>query len=84
MNEPELPPELKLKLMEIEKSAGKDGVSRAGVIKASMLGAVGFALIPFFGIFLFPTWKVLLAMLVFGVAGGVLFGIAVWCRSNKR
>ena len=84
MSDQELPPELKLKLLEIENRAEKESASGFGVVRAVLLGAVGFAVIPWFGVFLFPVWKVIIAMVIFSAAGGFLFGIASWCRSSRK
>ena len=84
MSDQELPPELKLKLLEIENRAEKESASDSGVVRAVLLGAVGFAVIPWFGVFLFPVWKVIIAMVIFSAAGGFLFGIASRCRSSRK
>ena len=82
--EKELSAELKLKLMQVEKEASKSTVPREKIIRSALLGMVTLAIIPFFGVFRFAMWKVIAASLFFGTAGAVLFGLAAFCRSNKK
>ncbi|MBR7118998.1 MAG: hypothetical protein IKC77_02225 [Lentisphaeria bacterium] len=80
----ELSAELKLKLLQVEQQAEKSDASRVKVLKSAITGAVAMAILPFFGIFRFPTWMIVTSSLLFGICGGILFGAAAVCRSNKK
>ena len=83
-NEKELSAELKLKLLQAETSLANDAIQKSKIIKSGISGAVIFGIFPFFGVFLMNIWQLISSILIFSIAGGLLFSLATYCRNYKK
>ncbi|MBO5899827.1 MAG: hypothetical protein J6Q80_03750 [Lentisphaeria bacterium] len=80
----DIDPELKLKLLEIEKEASNEIDKAKTPLRYALMGLVVFGIIPLFGITHLSAFQVTAGVLLFGFLGAFLFYLAGTCRNAKK
>lgn len=81
--DPENDPQLKLKLLEVERSASADYPDRRRGVRAAPCGCLFFGALGLPLLKVSTSWQVFLLIILFAAAGAVLTGIAAAYRPGR-